>query len=172
MDFGLALMNMYPNINRKEFDLMQDTDGTVKIIRWDSTEPQPTEQSVIDFCNSENGLLKHTKELKTKELTSKCEETVAGGFQSSALGVVHTYPSHDKAQTNFNTEMHRFLCDDTYSFCYFATVDSGFLKHTRDQFFQVFKDGHDFGNSQYQKLAGLIANVENATTDQLNEISW
>lgn len=118
-------------------------------------------------------ILKALKATKMASLTQLCNEAIVSGFTSSALGTAHTYPSHSQAQTNFNTQMHRFLSDPTYTSCKFFTEDAGWLVHTKDQFFQAFKDGHDYGNSQWDKLFGLLGDVATATDKpSVDAITW
>lgn len=122
---------------------------------------------------SQSDILADAKVSKKDDLQNKCDVALAGGFVSSALGVEHNYPSHDKAQSNFNTEMQRFSTDSTYTSCKFFTNDAGFLEHTKDQFFKVFNDGHDFGNAQWDKLFSLFAQVDAAQTQtDLDAITW
>jgi hypothetical protein len=122
---------------------------------------------------AQTDILTDLKSIKKSELSKKCNEAIAGGFASSALGEAHTYPSHDKAQSNFNTEMNRFLTDSNYLSCKFFTIDAGWLGHTKDQFFQVFHEGHDFGNAQWEKLFSLFSQVDASQTKaDLDAIVW
>lgn len=172
MNFGLALSQMYPNITPSQYELMMRSDGSVKITRWDPTNvQQPTEDEVISYWNTNE--IVYLRGQKKNELSVKCDGALAGGFTSSALGVAHTYPSHDKAQQNFNTEMQRFLSDATYTSCKFFTEDAGYLEHTKDQFFKAFADGHDFGNAQWDKLFNLYTQVDAAQSQtDLDAITW
>jgi hypothetical protein len=173
MNFGLALMQMLPNVSPSQYELMMQQDGSVKITRWDRTDvPQPLESDVENYWNT-TGALQYAQEQKTAELQAKCDAALVAGFTSSALGTAHTYPSHDKAQSNFNTEMNRFLTDPTYTSCMFYTEDAGWLSHTKDQLTQAFKDGHDYGNAQWDHLFGLLKNVALAKTPaDVDAITW
>lgn len=114
-----------------------------------------------------NGL----RQQKINDLRAKYQQAVNGTFTSNALGVAHTYLAV-QAQENYNSEVHRYLIDPTYSSTLVDTVDAGLLSHTKDQFFQVFKDGHDFVISQRTKLDNLITQVNTATASQLSSIIW
>lgn len=174
MDFGLALMQMHPDVHPSDYELMQMADGTIKITRWDRSDiPQPLESDIENYWN--NSMLPYWRSKKKADLQEKCNEALVGGFTSSALGTVHTYPSHAQAQANFNTELNRFLTDPTYTSCKFYTEDAGFLVHTKDQLTQAFHDGHDFGNAQWAHLFDLFTKVDDPTVTtqtQLDGITW
>jgi hypothetical protein len=174
MDFGLAMLHMFPNIQPSQYELMRQSDGSVAITRWDSTTtPQPTEQQVIDFYNSPNGMLPYFQQQKINELTAKCDATIQAGFSSSALGVPHTYPATVESMIYFNATINRFLVDPTFTTLKQLTLDAGYLDHTKEQFIQVFNDGHQFGIVQDGKLAQLKYQVSQATTpDQVNQVTW
>lgn len=120
---------------------------------------------------AQNDVLTLARNLKISELNSKYQQAINGTFTSNALGVSHTYLAV-QAQENYNSEVHRYLIDSTYSSTLVDTVDAGLLSHTKDQFFQVFKDGHDFVVQQRSKLDNLITQVNTATADQLSSINW
>lgn len=166
-----VIMYMFPSAKPGIDFEVTNFGGDTIITKWSLTDPQPSEDVLL--ANSTAVQLNLAKLQKQNELQEKCNEAIAGGFKSSALGTVHTYPSHDKAQTNFNTEMHRFIIDPSYTSCSFFTVDAGFLTHTKDQFFKAFSDGHDYGNAQWDKLLGLLADVAKAKDiPSLDAITW
>lgn len=114
---------------------------------------------------------------KIAQLAAIYEQTLANGFTSSALGVAHTYPADTEARNNFNVTVLRFLTDPTYTTTNFKTLDAGFLAHTKDQFFQVFADGHNFGiqqNTHYnQKKAAVLAlSYPTNTKADIDGITW
>lgn len=176
MDFGLTMLHMFPNISPAQYELMGQPDGTVSITRWDSTDtPQPTEQEVIDFWNSAKGMLNHFKDLKKQELSLKCDETIQAGFVSSALGAAHTYPATIESMIYFNSTLLRFNNDPTFTTLKQLTLDAGYLDHSKEQFIQVFNDGHQFGLQIDGKLALLKAKVDSVevdTIDKVNAITW
>lgn len=117
--------------------------------------------------------LNYLKQAKIKELTAKCDATIQAGFSSSALGVVHTYPASIEDMIYFNSTLLRFNNDPTFTTLKQLTLDAGYLDHNKQQFIQVFNDGHEFGLQQDGKLAQLKVTVSQATTpDQVNQISW
>lgn len=151
---ALAITHIYPNLQPfVDFKVIEEN-GVQSITVWNAVEAQPTPDQL------DAGWFEVLKKQKKEDLSTQCDLSIAGGFSSSALGSAHTYPSHDKAQANFNTEMNRFLTDPSYISCKFYTEDAGWLDHSKDQFFQVFHDGHDFGNAQWEKLLSLMAQVD------------
>jgi hypothetical protein len=100
---------------------------------------------------------------KLAELNDKCGQVIVSGFVSSALGVVHTYPSDLEAQGNLGMALKR-LEDTTLASLYFKTIDAGYLAHTKTQLTQVFYDGFDYGNVQITHYNQLKAQVNAATT--------
>lgn len=122
---------------------------------------------------SATDLFNAAKQRKKDELSQKCNEVISSGFPSSALGVQHTYPSDEEAQRNFNTIMNRFLIDSTFTNVNFKTLDAGYQSHTKAQFYQVFTDGHNYGEQQIVHLNDLKTQVDAATTiDAVNAITW
>lgn len=122
-------------------------------------------------------ILTEVRQNKKDELSKKCNEAIISGFTSSALGTVHTYPSDEEAQRNFNSELHMFNIDPNYT-SLFKTLDAGYLSHTKSQLLQVFSDGHIFKVNQLSRLNGplpngLKAKVDAAiTVDDVNAITW
>lgn len=113
------------------------------------------------------------KARKKAELSAKCNETICGGFSSSALGAAHTYPSDGEAQRNFHSELDRLQYDPSYTVSNFKTLDAGYLPHTQAQLVQVFIDGHKFGRDQIGKLNQLKSDIDTAlTVPDLDNIIW
>lgn len=122
---------------------------------------------------SQNDLIAYLRPIKIDELKAKCAEAIQSGFTSSALGTAHTYAADATSMIYWNATVHRFLTDSTFTSVNWATVDAGFLVHTKDQFMQAFHEGHQFGIDQEAHLAQLLSDVANATTvDALDAITW
>lgn len=147
----------------------------------DCTEIQPQDGLYkAQFVNGEwievrpqVDILNDLKASKKIELDLKYEYTLSMGFPSSALGESHNYPCDIEAMIYFNATINRFDNDQNFTSINQKTLDSGFLPHTKEQFIQVFNDGHSFGIAQDTKLNQLKNDVDLATTpDQLNNISW
>lgn len=170
MDFGWSLMQMYPTSNPSQYEIIANIDGTFTITQWNVPgTPKPNESDVVAYWNT-NGI-NLLRQQKINDLKRSFQAAVNGTFTSNALGVAHTYLAV-QAQENYNSEVHRYLIDPNYTSTLVDTVDAGLLSHTKDQFFQVFKDGHDFVVSQRSKLDNYITQVNTATADQLSTINW
>lgn len=120
---------------------------------------------------AQSDLLPILRTQKINQLRASFNQAVNGTFTSNALGVAHTYLAV-QAQENYNSEVHRYLIDPNYTSTLVDTVDAGLLSHTKQQFFQVFMDGHDYVISQRSKLDSLITQVNTATQAQLSSINW
>lgn len=118
-------------------------------------------------------LLPIKKEAKKIELNANCDNTIMAGFSSNALGVAHTYSSLALDEIWFNATLHRFNIDPNFTSVNYKTLDAGYLVHTKEQFMQVFIDGHSFGDSQITKLNNLKTQVDSAqTVDEVESIVW
>lgn len=155
--------------------------GDKEPIPADCTDIQPPDGLYkAKFINGEwtesetqENLLKIAKDAKKEELNMKCDLTIMSGFTSSALGVEHTYQSLIVDEIWLNATINRFLIDPNFTTVNYKTIDSGYLQHTKEQFNQVFIDGHSFGDSQITKLNSLKAQVDTATTkEELDAITW
>lgn len=122
---------------------------------------------------SSDELLSEAKTKKIDELKGKCMEVIQGGFKSSALGVEHTYFSDQNSMIYFNATYNRFANDPTFITVDWITADSGYLAHNKEQFIQVYHDGHDYGIQQEEHLKQLISDVSNAVdVSSVNVITW
>lgn len=172
MDYGSALQQMYPNIDKSQYELMVDTAGNFSITKWNVAGTlMPSLTDLQNFWN--NNMLPYFKAQKKSELKASRDASVTGGFTSNALGTAHTYLSDATSMVYYNATMNRFLNDSTFTTIKWWTVDAGYLDHTKTQFFQLFNDGHQFGVDQDEKLAQLNASVDSATTvAAINAITW
>ena len=162
---ALAITQIYPHLTPfVDFRVFDDGSGQ-QILNWTASVPQPTQQQL------DSAWLIVARNLKIDELRASYQNAISGTFASSALGVAHTYLAV-QAQENYNSEVHRYLIDPTYTSTLVDTVDAGLLSHTKTQFFQVFMDGHDFVISQRVKLDNYITQVSTATETQLSTINW
>lgn len=135
-------------------------------------KPKWNGSSWIEGETQEN-ILSELKKNKLAELDNKCNATIMGGFQSSALGAAHTYQSLIIDEIWFNSTLHRFAIDPNFTSVQYKTVDAGYLPHTKEQFIQVFVDGHSFGDSQIAKLNNLKTQVDAVQSQaDLDAITW
>jgi len=97
---------------------------------------------------------------KEKELDSAYESAVQNGFQSSALGVPHTYKSHSEAQTDLiglkacNRQRKVWCSAD-------GGATWGLVLHTSSEIEQVLNDGADIKEAAFVNL--VVKQTEIAT---------
>lgn len=119
------------------------------------------------------------KNAKAAELDAACASAIIGGFGSSALGSLHTYPSkqHDQANLvasvvdamdNASTPgwVTPFWCADT-------SGAWGWRNHSADQIRQVGRDGKTAILAAQSRNATLQAAVQGATSaEAVSAIRW
>lgn len=171
MQLCWAIEKMVPNANSSNYTVTISGDGSWSITRWDLTDTKPTIDDVTNYWNT--NMMDYLRDQKKSELDTRCDESIMGGFPSSALGVAHTYPSDFTAMVYFNATLNRFMNDPTFTTANQKTVDAGYLSHTKEQFIKVFNDGHAFGEAQIAHLNTLKAQVDTATTEaDIDAITW
>lgn len=113
------------------------------------------------------------KEVKKNQLDYLCNLSITSGFQSDALGEVHTYPADEEAQRNLNFAIKRLEIEPELGAVGFKTLDAGYLNHTIEQLYQVFRDGFDYGQSLIIRYNQLKAQVYAATSkEEIDSINW
>lgn len=119
------------------------------------------------------------KEARVEALRLACETAITGGFKSSALGVVHAYPSDIKAQINLMGSVTDSLMPDLpadWSTSFWVCDAQGNWKweaHTAAQIQQAGRDGKAAVVAAQTKLGELTAAVEAAKTKKAVEaITW
>lgn len=117
-----------------------------------------------------NQLLLQAQAAQASALSASCASAIVSGFTSSALGAVHTYPSQPHDQTNLIgavTGSQSPGLPSTWT-CNFWCADSSGVwalrPHTAVQIQQVLADGVAAREALSTKLAGLVAQIEAATT--------
>ena len=169
-------------------------DASGKIVAFYDTEdsPAPKSVSVIDITDTQwqaclaqpgytvaNGalvaptaaqLLAQAQATQSSALSAACASAIVAGFTSSALGSAHTYPSQPNDQTNLIgavTASQSPGLPATWA-CNFWCADStgawAFRSHTDAQIQQVLADAVSAREAFSAKLAGLVAQVDAATT--------
>lgn len=172
MDYGLALKQKYPNIDKSQYELMVDAAGNFSITKWNvAGTPKPSITDLENYYNT--NMLDYFKTQKKSELQAQRDTAVYSGFTSSALGTSHQYLSDPTSMAYYMATMLRFTNDPTFSSINWWTIDAGYLAHTKAQFIQLFNDAHQFGLDQDEQLAKLNADVDAAKTpDAINAITW
>lgn len=113
------------------------------------------------------------KEAKIAQLNQACFLAITEGFQSDALGVIHSYPSDTEAQNNLSFAIKRLELEPDGATVDFKTLDAGYLPHTLLQLNEVFKDGFDYGQAQIIKYNQLKSQVNAAiTNEEVDSFNW
>ncbi|MDH1268919.1 hypothetical protein N5C81_14940 [Rhizobium pusense] len=119
------------------------------------------------------------KAARVEALRLACEAAITGGFKSSALGAMHTYPSDIKAQINLMGSVTDSLMPDLptgWSTPFWVCDAQGNWKweaHTASQIQQAGRDGKAAVVAAQTKLGELTAAVEAAKTKKAVEaITW
>ena len=112
-------------------------------------------------------------------LRSACDAAIVGGFQSSALGSAHTYPSGTIDQINLMGSVTASLLPGVGSgwstpfWCADTSSNWSWQNHTAAQIQQAGADGKAWVVTCQTKLATLTAEVAAATTIAAVEaITW
>lgn len=114
--------------------------------------------------------LAQARESKIEELSGACRTQIYAGFQSSALGAVHTYPANDKDQANLAGSVVASLLPGlptnwtTPFWCQDKSGVWAFVPHTAAQIQQVGIDGKAAIVAALEKNAILAAQVMACTT--------
>lgn len=116
---------------------------------------------------------------QTLVLTAACQSAITGGFTSSALGAVYTYPSTPTDQINLlgsvaDAQINSATAGwSTPFWCEDASGAWGFRTHTAAQITQVGQDGKAHVVACQTKLAALLLTVKSATTvAAVQAIAW
>lgn len=107
---------------------------------------------------------------QTALLSAACAAQIVGGFTSSALGVAYTYPSQPNDQSNLIGCVSASLASglpSTWTCGFWCSNPAGtwaIVQHTAAQIQKVLADGVAAREALSTKLAGLVGQVEAATT--------
>lgn len=108
-------------------------------------------------------LLSNAKKDQNTALTNSCAAAIVSGFTSSALGAAHIYPTQPADQTNLIGAVASGLATINF-WCADSAGVWSFASHTAAQIKQVMADGGAQRMAYSAKLAGLAAQVTDATT--------
>lgn len=128
---------------------------------------------------TEAQLLAQAKQAQLAIVGAACASAITGGFQSSALGKVYTYPSTQNDQANLNANVVSSLLPSlpanwtTLQICGDANGKWGYVPHTASQIQQVGADGKAAVFSCLTKNAALQSQIAAATTvASVQSINW
>lgn len=117
--------------------------------------------------------------IKAASISASCEQFIVAGFDSSALGTIHTYPSNRDDQLNLSGTVQRsmmlgVLPTDTFEFlCKDLSGVWAYAVHTATQIQQAGKDAYSYILNARVKNATLQAQIAASTTQaQLDTIIW
>jgi hypothetical protein len=112
------------------------------------------------------------KEQKISSLDALCKAEIISGFNSSALGALHTYPSKAEDQTNLIGSVASGLAT-IHFWCADSNGNWSMAEHTLAQITQVLADAAVQRVAYSVKLVGLIADVYAASTvAEVDAIVW
>lgn len=165
----------YPNLPDKA-DLLEIISQGAWDNRFDATQYV---QNGSLTTTGPNESLDSIKARRNQLLTAACQTYITGGYQSNALGSVHTYPSTTTDQANMQASVIASLLPNLPSnwttpfWCLDTDGNWSMLPHTASQIQQVGSDGKITITNAQIKLAQLLAQVAGATNaSQVNAISW
>lgn len=123
--------------------------------------------------------LANAQAAQVASLSAACQAQIYAGFQSSALGAVHTYPAKDKDQTNLSGSVVASLlpglpADWTTPFwCQDSAGAWAFVPHSAAQIQQVGADGKAAIVAALEKNAALAAQVmAAASVAEVQAVVW
>ena len=119
------------------------------------------------------------KARQAASLRAACAVAITGGYASAALGTAHTYPSTPTDQANMISSVTASLLPGLaadWSTPFWCADPEGvwaFRPHTATQIQQAGTDGKAAIVAAQTRLAGLLAQVTAATTeDQVLAVTW
>jgi predicted glutamine amidotransferase len=141
----------------------------------------PTTESIV-WTTKHNGTLADAKTQKLAQLAQFRDDAIYSSFTSSALGTTKTYNYSQKAASDFRGRALMLSLNPSTATVMWATLEDGFIEHTREQFIQVCTDGDAHQTTlemhYYQLEDQVNAIVVNDTTTedqaiaQVDAITW
>lgn len=132
---------------------------------WIMTGLVPITDAEADAIQNPAPTLAQAQAAKVAELSAACQAQIYAGFQSSALGAVHTYPAKDKDQANLSGSVVASLLPNlpagwtTPFWCEDGNGTWAFVPHTAAQIQQVGSDAKSAIVAALEKNASLAAQV-------------
>lgn len=111
------------------------------------------------------------KPLKILELNKMCEQTIEAGFTSNING--HVYRTNRDDQINMMGQKDELMDDPAIETVPWKTEDVGYIKHTRADWLNIYKEGLQHKKAQLFKYDQLKKQVLAAQTiDEINAVQW
>jgi len=124
-------------------------------------------------------LLDAARQRRLAELTERCASEIVGGYDSDALGSLHTYPSKQVDQLNMMGSVTDALTPDqsgewsTPFWCATAAGEWAFRQHTAPQIIAAGQAGKAHVVACQTTLASLSAQVLSAgTVEEIDAVTW
>lgn len=132
-----------------------------------------TETENLIWTPRSDGTLDDAKIKKLKQLAQMRDTQISTSFQSLALGTLHTYNFSSSAQSDFRGKGLLLSLNPSISSVMWATLENGFVQHSREQFIQVITDGGAHEETLKFKYFQLENQVNSSTTiESVNAITW
>jgi hypothetical protein len=119
--------------------------------------------------------LQQLQATRLAELRKSCRDTLLGGFTSTALGVIHSYPSTETDQQNLRDALLTSISSPALESPLWCTNSGGWKMkpHTALQVEQVHSDWIAFRIAQQQRLLLLQTSANMAASaEALAAITW
>lgn len=118
----------------------------------------------------ESTILNHHKSLRIELLSTRCNNLIVEGFESSNG---HTYRTDRDDQINMIGQKDMLHEDQTIEEVYWRTEDAGYLPHTREEWLNVYKEAFRHKQEKIFKYNKLKSEVMNAEThSEILAIKW
>lgn len=172
MDYGLALQQMYPSIDKSQYELMMDVDGNFIISRWNPTDtPKPTISDITNFWNT--GMMPYFREQKKSQLQQSFQNSLLNGFTSNADGTSRIYAIDPVSMGKWTGALAVINIGNSTSTMTVKDFSGNKVNLTPSQFQQMAADGFTFYSTQESHLWDLEDKVDNAQTQpDLDAIAW
>ncbi|MED1863209.1 hypothetical protein P4V41_07055 [Fictibacillus nanhaiensis] len=119
---------------------------------------------------SEQVLLDYHKDIKIKQLSDMCEQTILEGFLATNG---HTYRTNRDDQTNMIGQKDYLIDNPSVETVKWKTEDVGYIDHLRDEWLLVYLEGFSHKQTQLFKYDGLKKSVATAEThEEIVNVVW
>lgn len=119
---------------------------------------------------AEKDVFDYHKEIKRNLMSEECENTIMNGFKASNG---HTYRMNRDDQINMAGQKEMLNEDKETLTVDWKTEDAGYVRHSRDEWIKVYKEGFLFKRIQLGKYETIKRMINSATTHvELLSIKW